>query len=346
MEIVNDAMAAAIKAAEEKKKKDNNSNGNGSILASVAALQVPTSLTDEDVERWKKEAEERRSAAQLGASKLAEIDVEIAKIRQIKGWEEIPDLVEKYRKLLVMRQKIVTAGDEAFRQSLGVAQLIDKIGKTDPRSKEEVSAPFNEVREAGRGRLVGRSEADKMKNKGSSPKKVIYFGEFAFISIPSEFYEEGISPADKKIFWELGQLVNRWKRNKEKAAKERIANLKSRGNPDLCGLADGRPGFYRIYVSERRDSNDRIFSAEGVGIVEVVNLNKPDTQPFFVVRVVDGAGSLGWMEAAKRKWIPIVAVRTGRVLKDKVLPQEYEIATKLARTLNLACKRAPVLTIL
>lgn len=340
-----DGIADAFAFAKAKKKTVAVTNRNSGLLVAISAVEVGF-LTDEEIEKKRREAEERKSAAQIGATKLAEIDAEIAKIRGIQSWEEVPDLAENLRRLLVLRQKIAAAGDDAFQQSLSVAQLIDKISKTDPKSKEDVARVFREVVEAGRGKLFSSSDANKLKNGENSPKRAIFFGEFAIISCPSEFYEEGISPADKKIFFELYQLVKRWYSEKEKAIKERMANLKGRGNPDLCGLANGRSGLYRIYVSERRDKNGKVVSAEGAGLVEVINLNKADRQPFFVVRVVDGAGSFGWMEAVKGKWIPVAAVRTGRVLKDKTLPQEYETSTKLARTLNWACKSALVLTII
>ena len=341
MKIANNGMMAAAmqKAAEEKKKENNN----GSVFSSIAAIQVPTSLADEDVERGKREAEERKSAAQLGAMKLLEIEGGLRKIEEVVGWEEVPELIRNHQQLFAAKQKIVSLGDETFKESLKVARLIAEIVACQNPSKEEVLGYLKKVADAGRGKLLSQSEADLHRNRNGKEgfhKQTIFFESFCLIPQPSKFYPEGTSPADKKIFNELGRLVFGYKNDQKKFRHSKMAELMGKGNGDLRRLVAGESGVYRIYFSARKNGRGQK-QDEGVGIIEVVNLNDgSEKKPFFVVKAIDGAGSLHWMSLHKGEWIPFVAIVTGHVLEEKTPASKLEFSQKLARVLNYACRDA------
>ena len=104
-------------------------------------------------------------------------------------------------------------------------------------------------------------------------------------------------------------------------------------------LSPEKPGF-TVSIFPRGKMAAAKKQQEGVGLIEVVNLNEPDKKPFFVVKAIDGTGSLRWMSINKGDWIPFVAIVTGHVLKEKTPASKLEFSQKLARVLNYACRDA------
>lgn len=309
-----------------------NKEGNGNILAKISeiAANATPKFTDEELAARGKEAEDRKSAAQLAAVKLLELENELKRIEGVYGWEGVPELIRAHQQYSATRQKIVAVGDEVFKLSLEVSRMIAEITSAVPSSRDEVVAWMKKVAAAGRGRLLSQSETDRRRNNGEAfPRQTIFFGEFCLVPQPSEFYSEGISPADKKIFYELGRLVMAYQKGEKKLRRDRMKEMKDEGIPNLRRFIAGEEETYRIHFSGNKKYK------EGIGLVEVINLNQGTVrQPFLVVRVVDGAGSLGWMSAYKGEWIPFAAVRTGQVLRDKTPAEKLEFSEKLVRVLN------------
>ena len=319
-------------------------NNNKTILEKISEIMIPQTsvLTDEELAAKSKEAEERKMAAQIAAVKLLEVEKELKRIESVLGWEEVPELIRNHRQFSGTRQKIVAAGDETFKESLKVARLIAEIVACQNPSSSEVVDYLRRVTEAGRGKLLSQSEADLHRNRNGKEgfhKQTIFFESFCLIPQASEFYSEGISPADKKIFYELGMLVFRYRNQQKKFRQAKMAELMEKGNGNFRQLVSGETGIYRIHFSSRENGRGEK-QQEGVGLIEVVNLNEPDKKPFFVVKAIDGTGSLRWMSINKGDWIPFVAIVTGHVLKEKTPASKLEFSQKLARVLNYACRDA------
>jgi len=130
--------------------------------------------------------------------------------------------------------------------------LIDGITQAKPIDPSGVMFWINEVVRAGRGRILSANEVEKCNSaSGKWPDDAVVFDKkVCLVHMPSKIYVGGVSPTDKKIFYELKQLVSRYYREATKLKFEKISSV---GNPDLSGLMSGKSGIYRIYFASRKD---------------------------------------------------------------------------------------------
>ncbi|MBI5306475.1 hypothetical protein HZB04_02740 [Candidatus Wolfebacteria bacterium] len=312
-------------------KKNGNGNGNGSLeVGKLLGFEV--SVLSEDELRVKgEETQKRKESAQALAQKIAKAKEELRKIEGIVDWDQHPVLVEQHQKLHNFLAETDRAGDKAFQGSLKVAALINEIAAANPIGQVEVEGWLRKVANIGRGRFISRPERPEWIPQGS-----VVFKKFCLIHIKSEIHPNDVaSPADRKIFYELKEFVRRYFKSLGKESEKKIQSLRKKGNKNLQDLKDKKPGFYQIYFPSRKDEKGK-FWKEGIGLVELVNINK--TKPFWVIKAVDGTGSLHWLDDYRGTWVPIVAIFTGRVIKEKTLPEVFEFSERFARALHAALK--------
>ncbi|KKR88899.1 MAG: hypothetical protein UU85_C0001G0086 [Candidatus Wolfebacteria bacterium GW2011_GWA2_42_10] len=311
------AFLRAVKKKEKEQKPLPTFN-----LKEIEELKVPE-ITEEELRASEIEAKERKEAAQILAAKGLDIERKIREIEKVPDWQTVPSLIETHGKLLSVQKKIeeLIKKDDVLAESHKVSRLIKEIMAENPENPEKVIKWILEVEKAGRGKLVKETHENRY--------KAVVFNGYCLIHIPSEFYPEGVSPADKKIFYELRKFIDRCNNHK-------ISKLLEKGNPNLFSLRNGIPGIYRIYFPERTDRKGKRWQ-KGVGIVKVANLNEKSGKPFFVVGVVDGAGSLDWLSSYTGNWVPLAAGKTGKVLEDKTPANKLEFSRKFAKMLCAAC---------
>lgn len=292
-------------------------------------------------EELKKRAEtiaQRKLASQALIRKEEEMSLAIEQIRSIPDWDLDSGLVEEAEGLEAQLGNLKEMGGEEMRQSKEVCRLIEGIAQAKPIDPSGVMFWINEVVRVGRGRILSANEVEKCNSvSGKWPDDAVVFDKkVCLVHMPSKIYVGGVSPTDKKIFYELKQLVSRYYREATKLKFEKISFI---GNPDLSGLMNGKPGIYRIYFASRKDQRTGRLYQEGVGVIELADANtKPGANPFLVVKALDGAGSLWWLTENSGSWVPLAAIRSGKVLKEKTPPDVLAFAEKFVKMLTVAVK--------
>lgn len=309
--------------------------GGKNNISDLLNFSVPE-MTSQDLEAERKKAEERKVNAQTLADKIAKARVEVKKIEAIPDWDMNPDLVYRHQKLSVFLGKTETAGDEAFRSSLAVSGLINRIKTANPANDAEVEAELRNVAASGRGELISCKDPMPFTDIKKLPAGAIRFKNLCLLHKKSKIHPDKIaSPADQSIFKELRWLVGRYLKT---AKKDRIEYLKKKGDPNLADLKNKKQGIYRIHFPElkfKNESGDLVRWEEGTAIVELKN-NGSKNRIFLVIGVVDGAGSLRWLADHKGEWVPWAAFLTGRVVEEKTPAEYLAFAKRFAKALNKA----------
>lgn len=324
-----------IKMAEAKKAKVKRESGD---IHKLLAFDINEETANESRERTLR-AQKRKEEVQALAGKIKMAETKIKAIESVPDWENDSSSVTERNKIMAFLKNAYDYGDNVFKESLLVATLIKDIVTTVPCEAGDVAGRLKYVAEIGRGKLMNE-EATKKANGGKFPLGAVVFDKMALCHVRSEIYPNDVaSPADKKLFYELRKLVERYF---ESARKNKIAKLKAdkKGNTDLSRLLDKYPGVYKIHFPERKDERTGKRWDEGVGLVEVANIGKGE--PFWVIKALDGAGSLHWLSQkdpinkSMDPWVPISAAWTGRVIENKIAPERLEFAKKFARMLVAA----------
>lgn len=304
-------------------------------IADLLSFSVPE-MTPEQLEVEKRKAEERKANTQALADKIVKAKAELEKIEAIPDWDMNPGLVSQHDEMLAFLDKVGMAGDEAFKASLAVSALINRIKAINPQSDAEVEAELRNVANKGRGELMSAKEVEEeMKIAEKLPEGAIKFKSVCLLHKKSKIHPDKIaSPADQTIFRELRNMISRYSKSADSKKKE---DLKKGGNHNLADLKAKKSGLYRIHFPEIKEEKKgkTIHWEEGVALIECKNNGKVD-QPYYVIKVVDGAGSLRWLADHKGQWVPWAALLTGRVVEEKTPAEYLEFAKRFAKALNKA----------
>lgn len=294
-------------------------------LSDLLDFQV-SEMTPEEIAAKQKETEERRANAQTLASKIISAKEEVKKIEAIKDWDANPDLIAKRDGLLTFLEKAEVAGDETFQASLAVSTLINEIKAMNPKSDVEVEVRLRQVAEIGRGELKSAKDLPT-----PLPEGTVRFKDVCLLHKKSAFHLDKVaSPADQSIFKALREMIGSYLK---KIDKEKLELLKKKGNLDLFKLKEKVPSFYVICFPEWEDKKHGKHWQEGVGLVRLMNISKTDT-PFWVIKAIDGAGSLRWLADHRDEWVPFPALLTGKVVEEKTPPEKLPFSQKFAKTIN------------
>ena len=326
-------MAASIREAlENPKAKKEPAAVNFAAIKALATKPVLT-FTDEQLKDEQKNIQDRRDTAQAVAAKILEVTAEIRKITAVEGFMDDPKLIQRLNQLKQLKEELGNSGDQTFKESVKVATLINGLMSANPASRSDVISWMKKIVEIGRGRIfdeqkVRRDNGDKL------PDGTVVFGGDCLIHIRSEFYKEGTSPADRKIFYEFRQLISRYWEMVNKETKAKMKDAIAKGNPNLLAMAGKEIGIYVIHFSP---GNGESRQSEGVALVEVKTVKSKEKE-FIVVEAKEGYGSLAWVGLNAGKFIPQVAVKTGVVLEDKTPKFLLDFAKKFARMLFAATR--------
>lgn len=292
-------------------------------------------------EELKKRAEiiaQRKLASQALIRKEEEMSLAIDQIRSVPDWDLDSGLVEEIEGLEAQLGNLRAMGGEDIRQSKEVCRLIEGITQAKPIDPSVVMFWINEVVRVGRGRILSANEVEKCNSaSGKWPNDALVFDKkVCLVHMPSKIYVGGVSPTDKKIFYELRQLVLRYYSGTTRLKFEKMSSI---GNPDLSGLMNGKLGIYRIYFASRKDQRTGRLYQEGMGVIELVDANtRNGAGPFLIVKALDGAGSLWWLTEHSGSWVPLAAIRSGKVLKEKTPPDIVIFAEKFVKMMTVAVK--------
>lgn len=323
-------MAEAREKAKSKKESGD--------INKLLAFDVNEETVDEARERALR-AQKRKEEVQALAGKIKTAETKIKAIESVPDWENDSRSVTERNKIVAFLKSAYDYGDNVFKESLFVATLIKDIVTTVPCESGDVAGRLKYVAEIGRGKMMNEETAKKA-NGGKLPLGAVVFDKVALCHVKSDIYPNDVaSPADKKLFYELRKLVERYF---ESARKNKIAKIRdNKGITDLSKLLDRYPGVYKIHFPERKDERTGKRWDEGVGLVEVANIGKGEL--FWVIKALDGAGSLHWLvkkdpiNKGMDPWVPLAAAWTGRVIEDKIAPERLEFAKKFAKMLAAAC---------
>lgn len=337
------AALAEIKNQLPENKVD---GGNGSKSAQepepdLDALKVKAKPENVNAEAVKAEAKKRSEQVFGSAADYFKIRQRITELQAVDGIELTAQFRE-LRELMAEQCRIDTVlarQPQGVRDQFAVDLFICELDNLQPRSVEETLAMFNRVLEMGRARIPNNKDREVRRKTGKWPVEYAYFrnGDKHYVLLHNLSQMSGregqVSGADKRIFKSLRALVHRYvifqQEQAEKALAEekgRIAEIRARHGLHLRLIADGKEGYYHLYLpnDERRPNG----WGEGAGIVQVLDLNKEKKGafPFLVIRAEDGAGSLkSWREADRGKWVAIPTYRG--YLRDKNIsdsvPEEH-----------------------
>lgn len=332
------ALGVAFMSAKKIKPTKECDKSKSIIDASVIARIDVKSYSAEELKKRAEIIAQRKLASQALIRKEEEISLAIEQIRSIPDWDLDSGLVREVEGLKTQLDNLEAMGGEDIRQSKEVCRLIEGITQAKPIDPDEVVGWIKEVARVGRGRILSDDEVEKCNSaSGKWPDNAVVFDEkVCLVHMPSKVYVEGVSPTDKKIFYELKQLVSRYSLG---VTKLKFEEMSSMGNPDLSGLMNGKPGIYRVYFASRKDQRTGRLFQEGMGVVELYDANtRPGDKPFLVVKAIDGAGSLLWLTKNRRFWVPLSVIRSGKVLKEKTLPDAFAFSEQFVRMMTVAVK--------
>lgn len=345
-DFVQTPFAALREIKNQLPKTNNGDNGSKPVakepeldISVLAAKTKPSEVFD--AEAVKAEAKKRSEQVFGSATDYFKIKRRIVEFQAVDGIELTAQFRE-LRDLLAEQSRIdgvLARQPKGVQDQFAVDLFICEIDNLAPRSAEDVIGVFNRVLEMGRARIPNNEDKEFRRKNDKWPVGHAYFrngdSHYTLFHVPSVMpgREGTISGADKRIFKSLRALVYRFvsfsRERAEKAiAKEQklIAEIRSRHGLPLSFIADGKEGYYTLYLppDEKRPNG----WGEGAGIIQVLDLNKDKKgqRPFLVIRVEDGAGSLkSWREADKGRWVAIPTYRG--YLKDKVvsdaIPEEH-----------------------
>lgn len=281
-------------------------------------------------------AEAKKQSEQVfgSASDYYKIKRRISELQSVEGIELTAQFRE-LREFLTEKDRVdgvLARQPKGIQDQFAVDLFICELDNLQPKGADDVLEMFNRTLEMGRGRLPNAYDKEIRRKTGKWPVGHVYFrngdSHYTLLNIPSQMpgREGMVSGADKRIFKSLRALVYRFVSvSREKAEKEfadeqkRIQEIQSRHGLSLRLIADGKEGYYTLYLP--KDDSRPNGWGEGAGIAQVVDLNKDKKGvfPFLVIRVEDGAGSLrSWHGDDKGKWVAIPTYRS--YLKDKKIP--------------------------
>lgn len=322
--------------------KEKKHNGNGGLnIEKIADLKIPEIPSDDEI---RAESDARKKGALILADKTCEVDDKIAAMEAaVNGDRDILFANATYKKLLDIKERLKGAQvDAGTKASADVALVIKEIIECQALTPEEVVILLKKVAKMGRGELLPFIEAEKIRVGGKHSPTVVVFKMGKAVLFPKiEGQGDEITPANRKIFYELKKLVERYYGNLKsgKAYGPGIAEIFAEGNRNLGDLIDNKPGLYAIYFPLRTEGDKKFY--EGAALVELEDCNRrPGGNQFLAVRAIRGAGSMKWVTDLDGFWLPIAAFFTGKIREEKFADNAdlLEGAKKFARMLNTARK--------
>lgn len=313
------------KQAEDLKKKITD-NGNGENF-DFDALKTSAPVTVEvDAEAIKVQAKERSQKVFASAGDFYQGLKQIWQLEQIDPSDlqitgqlkSLFDLTKEKERI----EKILVSGPQGVRDQFTVDLLILMIEDVQPVSEEDVLNFFRRIETGGpifdtkifilgqRGRKPTSDEVGEMKKNKRHPDLFLFDRtgvQHSVVHIPSQLTgrEGKISGADKKLFGAMKNLIRRWvaiveaeQAEVEKVVKEKIDDIELRSfndafHPRDISLKTPSCGKYHLVLPGVINDNKKV-GRDGACVVEVLdkNLGKNDTDPFFVIRCLEGVGSM------------------------------------------------------
>lgn len=320
-----------------REKKDSSSGLN---IEKIADLEIPEIPSDEEI---RAESDARKKGAAILADKTREVDDKIAAMEAaVDGDRDILSANTTYKKLLDIRERLKGAQvDAGTKASADVALVIGEIAACQPLTPEEVVILLKKVAKMGRGDILSSIEAEKIRVGGKYSPTVVVFKMGEVVLFPKIEGQGEITPANRKIFYELKKLVERYYGNLKsgKACGPGIAEILAEGNRNLGDLINNKPGLYAIYFPLRTEGDKKFY--EGAVLVDLEDRNRrPGGEQFLVIRAIRGAGAMKWVSDISGFWLPIAAFFTGKIREEKFADNAdlLEGARKFARILNTARK--------
>lgn len=356
-------LRAREKAARENKPKEQAISAATSVLLpdlekiEVSEVALPT--LEGAKETIRTEAEGTRQWAEAAGAKIVQLRGNLEKIRgEIRNLEKDPNskfsstaqnmigqLKAAENREKAKLDQLLSVENEAVRAHAEFSALVEEIRGTDPSHLGEVREIYSRVIKLGHRQIVSKKEIDNTQATGKPLRNLIFFEGVA--TVPA-FNSAGGRALDA----ELRKLTDAAKLSK-------AASIKTRGNADLSGFENGKPGLYYFFSPKRTEKAytteggvqipERKFY-EGHILVELRDVNKGKfdwkdgkkvfRSPFVVVEVKDAIGSLA--RFVSDRWIPHYWVKSGRIVpskdkdgKPKRLEQEdFDRAVRLIRTLR------------
>lgn len=339
---------------------------------SIDALQVTLETSSEGA------GEIRAKAKKIGEQVFASASDYLRVIRRIKELESVSEdelrLSGVMGELLSLRKErervhsVLLRLPEGVQSQFGVDVLIQYINTTEPAivGREAVDKEIMRVLaliEQG-GPVFADNDIVRIGKRGNKRPEnhkadVFYIdlkGDYrGLVHIPSQM--EGrkgqISGADKKLFAALRALINRCVVIRKKAEEEvRVSDtlkledikrkfLKDERHPREISSESPVPGLYHLFLPGRKINGEKR-GRDGALIVEVEDRNKDkkETNPFFVIRILDGAGSMRFLgtehigKHINQWWL--CYYREEKSLPNNVPDNLQEFALNLCRKLD-AC---------
>ena len=204
----------AKKSKSDPKKHDTTSMIDASVIDKINVKSYST----EELDKRAEIIAQRKLAAKALIRKEEEISSTMDVIKSIPDWDLDSDLVGRWGYEAQLVKLRAMGGGLEMQQSKEVCRLIDGITQAKPIYPSGVMFWINEVVRAGRGRILSANEVEKCNSaSGKWPDDAVVFDKkVCLVHMPSKIYVGGVSPTDKKIFYELKQLVSRYYREATK----------------------------------------------------------------------------------------------------------------------------------
>ncbi|MBU1160093.1 hypothetical protein KKD04_02850 [Patescibacteria group bacterium] len=219
-------------------------------------------------------------------------------------------------------EKILVAGPQGVRDQFTVDLLILMIEDVQPMSDNNVLQFFRLIESGGpifdtkifilgqRGRKPTSDEVGEMKKSKKHPDLFLFDRtgfRHSLMHIPSKLAgrEGKISGADRKLFGAMKNLIRRYcvvldeeKAEQEKAILAKIEDIKQRSlndafHPREIAVKEPSCGKYHLVLPGIVRDGKKV-GMDGAAVVEVLdkNLGKEEQDSFFVIRCLEGVGSM------------------------------------------------------
>lgn len=305
----------------EKIKKSLNGNGGARQTVVSTGIYVP-----EQEMRLKDEAAARAAQAKENGRLIAGSRRGLRQLLDIQSAGILTVEQEKGLKMLRIVEKVVLQGCDEVLQRYSLISAFTEEVKAVKRDRGALAGFFDQAVRNGWYRLAMDDEKSDMQGKGSWPEGTVKaFNGDVFLLNPVMTKEFSLE-MEEALKVAVLETRTAEKEAEEKAMKRFLAE----GNHDLSKLDGGAPGVYvlRFYPDGKKHK-------EGVGVVSVEE-QKFDNGLFWVIRAVNGAGSLAWLCDHKDEWIPFKWFKCG--LPKNAKSDVAEFSDRFCRTLFAAVR--------
>jgi len=312
--------------AEALKKKISD-NGNGKEFDfDTLKTSAPVMQEQINVEAIKIQAKERSQKVFSSAGDFYQMMKQIWQLEeidpsdlQITGQLKILLELTKEKERI---EKILMDGPQGVRDQFTVDLLILMIEDVQPADDKDVLQFFRLIETGGpifdtkifilgqRGRKPTSDEVGEMKKNKRHPDLFLFDRTgtiHSLMHIPSKLAgrEGKISGADRKLFGAMKNLIQRYivvleaeRAEQEKVIQAKIEDIELRSfndafHPRGISLKDPSCGVYHLVLPGVIKDNRKV-GRDGAAVVEILdkNLGKEGMEPFYVIRCLEGVGSM------------------------------------------------------